>query len=91
MRHTSYRRRSGLKVLGSLTEAGYGRPSVEVVRTPKVPLLDADDPNAVQCADPACGVFVARLSNGRPRAHARGGYSTNTRAGRYKCEGSGFC
>lgn len=46
-----------------------------------------DDPEGVVCQE--CGVRVKALKYGKPRAHAAGGLSTNTRAGRYKCEGSG--
>jgi hypothetical protein len=46
-----------------------------------------DDVNGVVCGQ--CGARVKALVSGRPRAHAPGGMSTNTRLGRYKCEGSG--
>lgn len=84
VRNTSWRRRSGFKITGDLSRMGAG-----AVTIPTVELLDADDPDAVQCQVPRCGVWVKRLTNGRPQAHAAGGQKTDMKQGRYKCEGSG--
>jgi hypothetical protein len=84
MRNTSWRRRSGFKITGDLSRMGAGVESI-----PMVEILEADDPDAIQCQAPGCGVWVRRLTNGRPRGHAAGGQTTSVRWGRYKCEGSG--
>ena len=61
---------------------------------PRVPAEDKTDiryegPGSVECR--SCGASVMSLPSNpfRPRAHSPGGYTTNTRAGRYKCPGSG--
>ena len=84
MRHTSFRRRSGLKITGDLSRMG-----AAAVTIPTVQMYPADHPDAIQCTVPGCGVWVKRLTNGRPAAHAAGGQKTNMKQGRYKCEGSG--
>lgn len=84
MRNTSFRRRSGLKITGDLSRMDGGR-----VRIPMVEILEPDDPDAIQCQAEGCGVWVRRLTNGRPRGHAAGGQTSSVRDGRYKCEGSG--
>lgn len=83
MRHTSYRRRSGFRITGDVSRMGEGGRVVY----PMVDILPADDPSGITCD--ACGVSVRRLTNGRPAAHAAGGYKTNLKQGLYKCEGSG--
>lgn len=65
-----------------------GAPGVPVVRGKNLN-LPLDDPSGVACATPGCGAYVKALASGRPRAHSEGGYMTNTRAGFYKCPGSG--
>lgn len=82
MRHTSYRRRSGLRITGDLSRMGEGGPAV----LPMVEILAPDDPDGIDCH---CGVRVRRLTNGRPAGHAPGGYRASVRRGMYKCEGSG--
>lgn len=81
MRHTSWRRRSGTKITGDLSRMGGSSPAWH-----KVPLLDADDPEGIDCH---CGVRVRRLSCGRPVAHAAEGWAPSAARGLYKCEGSG--
>lgn len=84
MRNTSFRRRSGLKITGDLSRMDAGP-----VVIPMVQMYPAGHPDAIQCGVPHCGVWVKRLTNGRPAAHAAGGQKPNARQGRYKCEGSG--
>lgn len=82
MRHTSFRRRSGMRIAGDLSRLGESAG----VSWHKVPLLDADDPDGIDCH---CGVRVRRLTCGRPVAHAPEGWATSAARGLYKCEGSG--
>lgn len=86
MRHTSFRRRSGLRVTGDMSRMDL-RAGGPAAADPMVTLLAADDPEGIDCE--VCGVRVARLTNGRPAGHAAGGYRPNVRRGLYKCEGSG--
>jgi hypothetical protein len=81
VRNTSFRRRSGLKVLGPV--GGVPR-SVAASRDVTV---EGDDEETAVCG--VCGARVRRLTNGRPAAHANGGVRANTRKGLYKCAGSG--
>lgn len=81
MRSTSGRRRSRVAVIYRGTPG-----DVRVTNGRDVTVPD-DDPEGVVCKQ--CGARVRALSTGRPRAHAAGGYAPNTRAGRFKCEGSG--
>lgn len=83
MRHTSFRRRSGLRVTGDMSRMGESGPA----SLPMVEILAADHPEGIDCL--VCGVRVRRLANERPAAHAAGGYRANVRRGLYKCEGSG--
>lgn len=85
MRATSFRRRSGQRVLGSVTDA--------TVRAGDAPRLsdfreDPESEGAVECQE--CGAWVKVLASGRPRTHAPGGTGTSTRKGIYKCSGSGL-
>lgn len=84
MRNTSWRRRSGFKITGDLSRMGAG-----AVVIPMVQLYPEGHEDAIQCGVAHCGVWVKRLTNGRPQAHAAGGQKTNSKQGRYKCEGSG--
>jgi hypothetical protein len=81
MRNTSFRRRSGLKVLGPV--GGVPR-SIAASRDITV---EGDDEDTAVCG--VCKARLPRLTNGRPAAHAYGGVRPNTRKGLYKCEGSG--
>lgn len=62
-----------------------GVPAQKVDKT--LITVPADDPEGIDCRE--CGARVKALVSGRPRAHAPGGYTTNTRVGRYHCSGSG--
>ncbi len=85
MRNTSFRRRSGRRVLGSITEAGYGRPP----GVPAAPPLVVPEGTEGSIVCRACGVTVMALVSGRPQGHAPGGYRTNVRKGLVACDGSG--
>lgn len=49
--------------------------------------LPPNTPGAVQC--PECEVWIKALTEGQPRAHAPGGFSSNVSKGRFNCKGSG--
>jgi hypothetical protein len=83
MRNTSFRRRSGLRVLGPVTSPGTAASRVDV----DITVTDDDDATTAVCVH--CGARLRRLANGNPAAHAPGGVRANTRRGAYKCEGSG--
>jgi hypothetical protein len=82
MRNTSARRRNsyGAKVY---------RGAVKLAAREQATDITTDDADAVECG--YCGASVKPLASNpdRPKAHAPGGLTTNTRLGRYKCPGSG--
>ncbi len=83
MRNTSFRRRSGVRVSGSIFDGG--SPASRV--TAQDMTVEGDDEDTAVCE--VCGARLQRLTNGRPAAHAYGGVRANTRKGLYRCEGSG--
>jgi hypothetical protein len=81
MRTTSWKRRAS----GRHGHAYTGKAPVAA----KPLALVTVDPSKPTVACTECGFVANELTNGRPQAHANGGFRPNTRRGLYKCEGSG--